>query len=46
MNTLNFIKYVNMPKSEDISNRVLCLPLYESLEIKDVDLIINIVNNG
>lgn len=46
LNTINFIEYVKMPISEDISNRVLCLPLYESLEFKDIDLIINIINNG
>lgn len=45
LNTLNYVEYVKMPISEDISNRILCLPLYESLEFKDVDLIIEIINN-
>ncbi len=46
LNTLNYVSYIPMPISEDVSNKVLCLPLYESLDFKDVDLIIKIINNG
>lgn len=45
LNTLNYVNYIPMPISEDVSNRVLCLPLYESLDFKDVDLIVKIINN-
>ncbi|MFC6876094.1 DegT/DnrJ/EryC1/StrS family aminotransferase [Flavobacterium myungsuense] len=46
--SLNKINYVNcaiMPISEDIASRILCLPLYNELDIKDVERIINIINN-
>lgn len=36
--------YVSMPVSEDISKRILCLPLYKSLPMEDIDRIINIIN--
>ena len=45
LNTLNYVKYIEMPISEDITNRVLCLPIYESLDFESIDLIIKIVNN-
>lgn len=31
------VPYVPMPKSEDISSRILCLPLYKDLRIQDVE---------
>ena len=34
------VEYINMPVSEDISKRILCLPLYWKLEYKDMDRII------
>lgn len=37
----NVIKYQNMPISEDISKRILCLPLYYELKIEDIQLICN-----
>ena len=39
----NIVEYVSMPVSEDISKRILCLPLYLSLEYKDIELIIETV---
>lgn len=45
LNTINYVNYIHMPISEDISNRILCLPLYESLDFKDVDLIVKIIND-
>ncbi len=45
--SLNAIPFVNggkMPVSEDISNRILCLPLYAELEEKDLDRICNTIN--
>jgi dTDP-4-amino-4,6-dideoxygalactose transaminase len=37
------LDYVNIPISEDISKRILCLPLYWKLEYKDIDRIIEII---
>jgi len=33
----------NCPVSESISSRIICLPLYHTLEMEDVDLITNII---
>lgn len=47
LNTLtDIVPYQPMPISEDISKRILCLPLYKSLAMEDVDRIINVVNNA
>lgn len=40
------VDYVNMTVSEDISKRILCLPLYWKLEYKDIDRIIDVVLNA
>ncbi len=46
INTFNrLFPYVHMSVSEDIASRILCLPLYYSLEMIDVDKIINIIKN-
>jgi len=37
------VKYTAMPISEDISKRILCLPLYWKLGHEDIDKIINII---
>ncbi len=39
LNTLNYVDQVPCPVSEDICTRVLCLPLYHTLTVEDVDLI-------
>jgi dTDP-4-amino-4,6-dideoxygalactose transaminase len=45
--TLNKLEYLDdqfsCPESEDISSRVLCLPLYHSLSIEEVDYISRLV---
>lgn len=46
LNTLNYVDYIKMPVSEDISNRVLCLPLYMGLVEKDLVEIKNIINSN
>ena len=47
LNTLSYIKDKgNCPISEDISKRVLCLPLYNGLSKEDVTKISNIVINN
>lgn len=38
------VSYVKMPIAEDVSKRILCLPLYKELEISAIDEIINIIN--
>lgn len=44
LNTLtDIVPYQPMPISEDISKRILCLPLYKSLAMEDVDMIIDIL---
>lgn len=43
LNTLPFIPYQSCPISEDISRRVICLPLYYELTIAEVEMICNIV---
>ncbi len=44
LNKLEFVKYKSMPVSEDIAWRILCLPMYPSLEKNEQDLIVNIIN--
>lgn len=45
LNKVNFIKGAEMTISEEISSKVLCLPLSTTLQIKDIDLICNLINN-
>lgn len=45
LNKINYVNSATMPISEDIASRILCLPLYNELDIKDVERIINIINN-
>lgn len=47
--SLNNIKYVNnieMPISDAISKRILCLPIYPTLEMEELKKIIQIVNDS
>jgi len=41
----NVVIYQEVPISEDISKRILCLPLYKNLEINHVDHISDLINN-
>jgi len=45
LNTIPFVKGEKMPVSEDISNRILCLPLYVELEEKDLTRICSTINS-
>ena len=38
------VDYAYTPISEDISNRILCLPLYWELSYSDIDRVIKIFN--
>jgi dTDP-4-amino-4,6-dideoxygalactose transaminase len=39
LNKLPYVKEKYLPVSEDISKRVLCLPLYDSLTLSEIDMI-------
>lgn len=38
------VKYEPMPIAEDVSKRIMCLPLYYKLSQKDIETIINIIS--
>lgn len=44
LNTLNYVGSAEMKISEDISKRILCLPIYKGLHKQDVEIISLIVN--
>lgn len=44
LNTLSYVKYTFCPVSEDISKRILCLPLYHTLTKENQSLICSILN--
>jgi dTDP-4-amino-4,6-dideoxygalactose transaminase len=44
LNKLPYIDYNRMPKAEDISKRILCLPLHPNLKLEDQYRIIKILN--
>lgn len=46
LNTLSYVNYDPMPISEDISSRILCLPIYPDLEKEEVHLICSIINHS
>lgn len=46
LNTLSFLKqYIVCPVSEDISSRILCLPLYPELKKAEIIKICGLINN-
>lgn len=46
LNTVNFIKNTEMPVSESVSKRVMCLPLYVGLKTGDLEKITSIINQN
>lgn len=44
LNTLEYVEKSNMPNSESISKRILCLPLYHDMEVKDIAYISTTIN--
>lgn len=46
LNTLPYCEYEQMPVSENIATRVLCLPLYYGLKMQDVRRICAIINGN
>ncbi|GGD84964.1 DegT/DnrJ/EryC1/StrS family aminotransferase [Planktosalinus lacus] len=45
LNTLNYLQYKEMIVSEDISKRILCLPIYKGLAADEIELVVRIINN-
>lgn len=45
LNKLSYVKYTSMPKSESVSERIMCIPLFYGLDFKDLDRIIELLNN-
>jgi dTDP-4-amino-4,6-dideoxygalactose transaminase len=45
LNKISYVKNVDMPVSEYIAERILCLPLYHSLEQDDAKRIANLINS-
>lgn len=43
LNTLDYVEYSPCPNSEQASDEVMCLPLYPSLPLEDVDRITSII---
>lgn len=43
LNNLPYLKYCTMPNSESIAGRILCLPLYDGLELQDLERIVTII---
>ncbi len=39
----DIVDYVEMPCSESIASRILCLPLYYNLEIKDIERVVKLI---
>lgn len=44
LNTIDFVNGNQMPISESISKRILCLPLYVGLTENELNLIVNLIN--
>lgn len=44
LNELPYLENLEMPVSESISKRILCLPLYHFLSEKELDLIVSTIN--
>jgi dTDP-4-amino-4,6-dideoxygalactose transaminase len=46
LNTINYVAKIELPISESIASRILCLPLYHELVVSDVKKICNILNSN
>ncbi|WP_224488207.1 DegT/DnrJ/EryC1/StrS family aminotransferase [Robertkochia flava] len=45
LNNLNYVNSLKMPVSEDISSRILCLPLSHDLDYKDLQKVVKVINS-
>ena len=46
LNNIPYSEGMSMPLSEDVSKRILCLPLYVGLEFSEIELICNLINDN
>ena len=46
LNTISYIKSDKMTNSESISTRILCLPLYDSIKLEELEKITKIINES
>lgn len=46
LSTLSYVGHQQTPVADDISKRVLCLPMYHTLSVEEVDLISRIILRG
>ncbi|KOF55976.1 aminotransferase DegT [Clostridium sp. DMHC 10] len=47
LSTLSYVRdNANVPVANDVSRRILCLPFYDSIEIKELKTIVDIVNKN
>lgn len=46
LNTIPYIRGKSMPISEDVSSRIMCLPLYVGLSKSELNLIVSIINKN
>lgn len=45
LNHLPYVNHASMPVSENIAKHILCLPLYVGLKVKELEMIVNILNS-
>jgi dTDP-4-amino-4,6-dideoxygalactose transaminase len=46
LSSLPYVKKQNTPIADDISSRVMCLPLYPDLKVQQVSMITTLINNS
>jgi dTDP-4-amino-4,6-dideoxygalactose transaminase len=46
LNTINYVGRIEMPISESVASRILCLPLYADLALEDVRKIVTLLNSN
>jgi len=44
LNTLEYVEFTEMKNSEDISKRIMCLPLYKDLRVSEIDMISAVID--
>jgi dTDP-4-amino-4,6-dideoxygalactose transaminase len=45
LNLLKYVNYINMPVSEDIARKILCLPLYYKINLGTLNNVTSIINS-
>lgn len=46
LNTIEYVKGQKMPVSEDISSKILCLPLYKGLDTSNLEKLVRLINTN